>query len=792
MNAQTIAPSAAHAAPLETETVLSFALVNNAKNTATTPQPLPWGDWCARLTCFAIRADKDGPGFIPAVLNGPRKAENLEHYTALVLDIEAQGDATPPPPEEAAQRLQAAGLAGVVYTSHNHMAPPELNNGKPAAPRYRVVVPLAQPMQPTVPHLQTNMQALAARLALLACTDTGSKDRSRLFYLPSHREGAPHFAQAVPGDWWQPLAPMETAQPPRPTAAPVGSSTAAAVDAGTLGRVKAALPLWDPDDYHEWVKVGMALHSSNHPDAYALWCAWGAKSPKYSAHDHAAKWASFNGNRLDGVTVGSIIAGPTPSAWQEPESYAPAPVAAPPYPIDALPPLARDAARAIAYHVDAPLALAAQCVLGTLVYLAQRAVNAPDISHSQDGMPASLFLLTEGDSGERKTRCQTLADWVTQKYERERMEEYMQELREYNALSRKDREGLPAPICPKTLYSDATIEPVISAFINGATDAMLSSDEAGQFFGGHTMKSDTARAAMGSLTKLWSSGIAERTRSAGNAGGSGVAYDCRLSINLLGQRAVIGESLRDPVLRGQGLLPRFIFAAPDSLAGKRFHRPTHDDNPYRDPRLHRYWDRCRMLLGVSEDGLPPDLSSQPEADQLAAEAMGRRVLPMHPEAEKLAAALYVETELAQGKGGKFEFLRPFAARAEENARRVATVLAYFEGLPTITPDIMQAACQIIRYSLNEWMRYSDSAESDPDTARLQHLERWLIEQAKATGAAIPRSRILTHAPSRHHRKAKALDEALETLTAAHRVRTVRQDGRTAIMVNPALLAAPPC
>ncbi len=481
-------------------------------------------------------------------------------------------------------------------------------------------------------------------------------------------------------------------------------------------------------------------------------------------------------------------AAPDLNAWPTPEDYVPEREPAPPYPLDALPPLAREAAAAIAYHVDAPMALAAQCVLGTLTYIAQRAVNAPDISHSQDGMPASLFILTEGASGDRKTGCQTLADRVPHEVERARMLGYMEEQASYRAMSHKDREGMAAPICPKTLYSDATIEPVISALINGAANVMLSSDEAGQFFGGHTMKSDTARAAMGSLTKLWSSGIAERTRSAGNAEGSGVAYDCRLSVNLLGQPEVIGESLRDPVLRGQGLLPRFIFAAPESLAGTRMHRPTPDDNPYRDPRLHRYWDRCRMLLGVSEDGLPPDLSGQPEADQLAADATGRRVLPMHQEAARMVATLYEETERAQGKGGRFEFLRPFAARAEENARRVATVLAYFEGLPTITPDIMQAACRIIRYSLNEWRRYSDSAESDPDTARLQRLEYWLIEETKATGQAIPRSRILTHAPHRAHRKAKALDEALATLQQAHRIRQAKQAGRAVVLVNPALLA----
>lgn len=476
----------------------------------------------------------------------------------------------------------------------------------------------------------------------------------------------------------------------------------------------------------------------------------------------------------------------TTSAWPDPEPYRRNIDPAPPYPIEALPPLARDAASAIAYHVDAPLALAAQCVLGTLVYIAQRAVNAPDISHSQDGMPASLFILTEGASGDRKTACQTLADFIPHKVERDRMIGYTEEMASYRAMSAKDREGRPAPICPKTLYSDATLEPVISALINGAGNVMLSSDEAGQFFGGHTMKSDTARAAMGSLTKLWSSGIAERTRSAANAEGSGVAYDCRLSMNLLGQREVISESLRDPVMRGQGLLPRFLFAAPDSLAGTRFHRPTDEHNAFKDPRLQRYWKRCEDLLGVSADGLPPDLSGQPEADQMAANAGGRRVLPMHQEAARMVAALYEETERAQGKGGQFEFLRPFAARAEENARRVATVLAYFEGLPSITPEIMQAACRIIRYSLNEWRRYSDSAESDPDTARLQRLEEWLIAEAKATGQAIPRSRIIQSGPN-YYRTAKILTQGLNVLEQAHRIRQAKQAGRAVVQVNPALL-----
>ncbi len=43
------------------------------------------------------------------------------------------------------------------------------------------------------------------------------------------------------------------------------------------------------------------------------------------------------------------------------------------YPIHALPPLARDAVIAIAEHVQAPIGMTAQCVIGTMSHIAQAA-----------------------------------------------------------------------------------------------------------------------------------------------------------------------------------------------------------------------------------------------------------------------------------------------------------------------------------------------------------------------------------------------------------------------------------
>ena len=46
-----------------------------------------------------------------------------------------------------------------------------------------------------------------------------------------------------------------------------------------------------------------------------------------------------------------------------------------PYPIHALPPLAQDAVRAISEHVQSPIAMTAQCVIGAMSHIAQAKVN---------------------------------------------------------------------------------------------------------------------------------------------------------------------------------------------------------------------------------------------------------------------------------------------------------------------------------------------------------------------------------------------------------------------------------
>ena len=59
---------------------------------------------------------------------------------------------------------------------------------------------------------------------------------------------------------------------------------------------------WRADDYHEWIRVGMALYSFS-PALLWLWDEWSRQSPKYQPGVCSSKWATFAPNR---ISLGSI------------------------------------------------------------------------------------------------------------------------------------------------------------------------------------------------------------------------------------------------------------------------------------------------------------------------------------------------------------------------------------------------------------------------------------------------------------------------------------------------------
>ncbi|QOW47783.1 DUF3987 domain-containing protein [Acinetobacter piscicola] len=472
-----------------------------------------------------------------------------------------------------------------------------------------------------------------------------------------------------------------------------------------------------------------------------------------------------------------------PTLWGELLPLAQDDIVIKPYPIDALPPLAKEAVQAISEHVQSPIAMTAQCVIGALSHIAQAKVNAPHPFQTQ-GEPCSLFLLTEGQSGSRKSTSKNLADQAIIKHERKQYEEYRRDLEQWKSgqasLSKKDREAYcaenPPPNDPSTIFTDITLESIAGLYIDGIlSNASISSDEAGQFFGGHTMKADTRNQALGGYAKLFDDGFIERTRSKSNLNGSGRAYDVRATFNLQGQHEVLASALKDPVLRGQGFLPRFILTVPENLAGTRLQDAIHrNKNASIDHRLIAYWTRCEYLLDDC-----PHLKPEHELHN------GRFVMPMSEEAEAIDIEFYNQIEALQKRGKRFEYLQAFASRASQLARRLATVFAYFEGAQWIDAKTLQGASEVVNHSLNEWASYTDIEIKTESEA--ERLARYLIDKCMEDKSNLfSKTLALKGAPSKL-RTVKEFNRYLDTLINHNYVRLVTINKTQYIELNPLLL-----
>lgn len=455
-----------------------------------------------------------------------------------------------------------------------------------------------------------------------------------------------------------------------------------------------------------------------------------------------------------------------------------------PYPIQALPPLLQGAATAIAEYVQAPIAMTAQCVIGAISHIAQAHVNAPH-QFKAHGEPCSLFLLTEGQSGSRKSTSKNLADKAIEEYERKAHDQYKDDVQQWKTLQaglpKADREAFlaenPPPNDPSTIFNDGTLEAVAGLYIDGVLkSASISSDEAAQFFGGHTMKSDTRTQALGSYTKLFDDGSIQRTRSKSNLNGSGRAYDIRLTFNLQGQHEVLSDALKDDVLREQGFLPRFILSVPENLAGTRLHDAEfRQKNAYLDHRLIAYWERCKTLL----DPCPmPLVDGQQQQD--------RRVIQLSSQADMIDLAFYNECEEQQLKGGKYEHIQPFASRASQLARRLATVFAFFQDEQEITAQTMQGACDIIRHSLGEWLRYAEIESKKESDA--QRLLNWLVKKCvEECTNKIQYSTMQTSCPRPMSKNKQMLEMTAQQLEDTNHIRIDSVIKKRLVELNPLLL-----
>lgn len=405
-------------------------------------------------------------------------------------------------------------------------------------------------------------------------------------------------------------------------------------------------------------------------------------------------------------------------------------------PKQALGPLA-NAIEAISILTQAPEAIAMQSVLAATSVAVQALVNVETL---QGFAPTSCFFLTVAQSGERKSACDSLATVAIDEFDQARVRVYFKKKREYETAKaefqrRRRRSGageyevietghdceeqdLPPepPLFPAIRISDPTIEGLFRHLEIGHPSVAVLTDEGGQFFGGHSMKRENALKTAAGFSKLWDGAPLSRSRASAEP-----VWLCgkRVSLHLMIQPGVAQGVVGDPTMKDQGLLSRVLIAWPSSRIGSRVIRNGIAQREIEElARLYldQFHARISELLRM-ELPLHPDTRAELEP----------RKLYLSDEARALLEAFYNRVEVASGKGGAFEYISGFAAKAPEMAARLGGLQCVFadEHAVEISAPEMENGISLMEWYLSEMLRISDSGRPDQDLCQAEIIRLWL-------------------------------------------------------------------
>jgi hypothetical protein len=410
------------------------------------------------------------------------------------------------------------------------------------------------------------------------------------------------------------------------------------------------------------------------------------------------------------------------------------------YPIDALGPHLSEAAAAISRKVQVPEAIAAQSVLASASLAAQAHADVR-LPYGQK-RPLSLFFVTVAGSGDRKTTADNEALSPIRRREEALREEHRRayakwkvshavwaaEKRKIETEKKLDMTARMAqllalgaeplePLHPFLTAPDPTVEGLVKAWVLSPAALGLFSGEGGQFIGGHGMGTDNRLKTAATFSQIWDGHPINRVRA---SDGVTILVGRRLSVHLMVQPDAAAKFLCDPTLRDQGLLSRFLVAAPESIAGTRLFRET---SPEDEERIRTFGTR---ILSILEVPWPLAHGRRNELEP--------RELDLDDGAVVAWQQFHDHVENQCGRDRDLWGVQDFAAKAAEHAARIAGVL-------TITADVtastiklpeMAAAETLVDWYVREALRLHNHSRTDPGLLRAQALLDWLRTRSDDT------------------------------------------------------------
>ncbi|MFL9907350.1 DUF3987 domain-containing protein [Paraburkholderia sp. RL17-337-BIB-A] len=544
---------------------------------------------------------------------------------------------------------------------------------------------------------------------------------------------------------------------------------------GTVERVDvAAMSLPEKGDVMDWLEVFKASHDRmpTADDVLAL--------PRVGAR--AAATPKDGGES---------------SEWPEPQSLA-STTDALEYPVEALPPCIRTAVEEVQGFVQAPLPMVASSAIAALSLSIQALVDVERAGRLAG--PASLFMLTIAESGERKSTSDGFFTAAVREYQSEQQQLFAPVLKDFKAdlqaweaetggvkekikqeaKNRKPTDALKAdlrdlendkpepPRVPRLLYGDVTPEALAFSLGKQWPSGGVVSAEAGIVFGAHGMGADSVMRNLATLNVLWDGSnltIDRRTSESYEVRGA------RLTVALQVQAATILSFFErsGTLARGTGFLARFLIAWPQSTQGTRLFKEAPEHWPHMATFNQRIAEILRTPVPIDDDG-----HLQPQ------------MLTLAPDTKAAWVAFHDAVEVQLRDGGDLHDVRDVASKSADNAARLAALFHVFSGATgPIGLDAFESASSIVAWHLSESKRFFSELALPDDVADAARLDAWLIEHCRAERTQMVSKR---HAQQFGPlRKADPLSAALKALEDLDRVRVARAGKQILIHVNPALL-----
>jgi putative DNA primase/helicase len=170
-------------------------------------------------------------------------------------------------------------------------------------------------------------------------------------------------------------------------------------------------------------------------------------------------------------------------------------------------------------------------------------------------------------------------------------------------------------------------------------------------------------------------------------------------------------------------------------------------------------------------------------------ALSPPVIELTPEAKAAWVTFHDAVEAELRNGGELYDVRDVAAKAADNAARVAALFQVFEhgvGGP-VGSEAFKGAGRIAAWHLNEARRFFGELSLPTALAHPARLDSWLIEYCRRERThLVPTKKAQQFGPSGLRGKV-VIETAVRELEELDRARLVQDGRRKVIKVNPALL-----